>query len=490
MNKRKKSRVLRKNKLVTMIKGKFYTGLPSEMLARSRVVNRQNTNFFWPDETDMVSVADKSKRTPAKVSSTAPASVTNFNNESTNSTDIKPKELFRKQLTSGIEFYDNVNAKTPESRRRRFKKIDNVNLNNNDGHFQPERKKLETFSSKIEFYDFENETDVKNRQSSRNGRIEQPVKPMKKEIHINIDEVKQNKKDISDMNKKRISFREADEKTKGILKRSDDKSSTEKVVVKPLPKRGLLPKNMSKSVENISKMAKNAVEDDLKTEREPEKLSSIIKEVKQLNLSQERKPAYDRYERNEKDSYYRRSVNDRYDDEQKWNNKDYSRRGGYGDEPDYYHYSERGYRNDAPKSHNDRYDDRRGRDREYNDYNRYDRRQPQPREIYKSRRYDGSPIRDRYTPELRNYERYYERRSPIQRKPSDSYYEKTPRSVRYDEEYSTTSSSSNRSPEHLPQHLRTNIVLGTNNVRLQTQRPLSVRDSAVTRVGVGLPDYE
>lgn len=464
-----------------MIKGKFYTGLPSEMMTRSRVVNRQNTNFFWPDETDMVSVADKSKRTPAKSSSTAPA-VTNFNNESANSTDIKPKELFRKQLSSGIEFYDNVNAKTPESRRRRFKKIENVNLNNNnDNQYQPERKKLETFSSKIEFYDFENETDVKNGRNGRNRRIEQPVKPMKKDIDINIDDVKQNKKDISEMNKKRISF-QAEEKTKGILKRNDEKSSTEKVVVKPLPKRGLLPKNMSKSVENISKMAKNAVEDDLKMDKEPEKLSAIIKEVKQLNLSQERKPSYDRY-----------------DDESKWNNKDYSPRGGYRDEPDYYHYSERSYRNDAPKNlrYDDRYDDRRGRDREYNDYDRYDRRQPQPRETYRerryeerSRRYDESPIRERYTPEHRNYERDYERRSPIQRKASDSYYDKPSRSVRYDEENSTTTSSSNRSPEHLPQHLRTNIVLGTNNVRLQTQRPISVRNSAVTRVGVGLPDYE
>lgn len=476
-----------------MIKGKFYTGLPSEMMARSRVVNRQNTNFFWPDETDMVSVTDKSKRTPAKVSP-AP-NVTNFNNDTSNSPDIKPKELFRKQLSSGIEFYDNVNAKTPESRRRRFKKIDNVNLNNNDGQYQPEGKKLETFSSKIEFYDFEHEKDVKTGQNGRNGRIGQPVKSMKKEIDINIDEMEQNKKDIYEMNNKRISF-QAEEKTRGILKRSDGKSSTEKVVVKPLPKRVLLPKNMSKSVENISKMAETAVNDDLKMDKEPEKLSSIIREVKQLNLSQERKPSYDRYEKNETDNYYRRSAIDRYNDEPKWNNKDYSPRGEYRDEPDYHHYSERRYRNDGLKGprYDDRYDDRQVRDREYNDYNRYDRRQPQPREIHKERshHYDESPIRERNTGEFRNYERDYERRSPNQRKPFDSYYEKPPRSVRYDEEYSTTtsSSSSNRSPEHLPQHLRTNIVLGTNNVRLQTQRPLSVRDSAVTRVGVGLPDYE
>lgn len=467
-----------------MINGKFYTGLPSEMMARSRVVNRQETNFFWPDESHMESVSSKPKRTPSKVTSP----IVNYNNDTTDSTDIKPKELFRKQLTSGIEFYDNVNAKTPESRRRRFKKIDNVNLNNNrDNHFQPEKKKLETFSSKIEFYDFETKPDARN---ERKIKIEQPVEPMKKAVEEVI-----MKKESPEVNKKRISFRT---ETKGILKKSD---GAEKVVVKPLPKRGLLPKNLSKSVENISKMAKSAVEDDIKGNKEPEKLSTIINEVKQLNLSQDRKQNYDRYEPD--DDYYRRSSKNSY--EPRRNDEEYSgrhsekyeTRGGYRDEPDYYRYEERKYRND-----NYRNDERSPRDR---DYDRYEKspRSSQPHDDdrrYRPRKYDESPVRDaysppvrdRYSPDRRPYEREYERNSrkeesrPVEVKPSYEAYEKPSRNIRHEDEYS---SSISRTPKQLPQHLRSNILFN-GHVQPQAHRPISVRNSAVTRVGVGLPDIE
>lgn len=504
-----------------MIKGKFYSGLPSEMMTRSRAVDRQQTNFFWPDETDAESVSES----PRKRNITRSTTITtnnNNNNVDTTQSDIKPKELFRKQLSSGIQFYDNVNAKTPESRRRRFKKIDNINLNNNVMDFQPEKKKLETFSSKIEFYDFE--PDLKTKKNAKNDmNIEKHEKSVKTTNlpDVRNDDIK-TKNDSPEVSKKRISFRTM-EKTKSILKNSDEKPLVEKVMVKPLPKRGLLPKNMSKSVENISKLAKHFDDDDI-PEKKSETLSTIIKEVKNLNLTNEgtRKMAHD-YGQDEKDSYYRGP--DRVEPRRSNVSRDYDRDYGrkYPDKYDSRGYRESEYRyRSEEKSHNEPYRYNKRYDDDYDDRGdrnvvdrRYERSQnithSQRRDSYDYRdvphRYEESPIRGRRSP---NYDRYdYDRdyepeprpvkNAPLRdakppplrdvpRKPIDSYYDEPPkRNIRYEEdEYSTCIS---RKPAHTPQHLRSNILFN-GRVRPQNQRPLSVRNSAVTRVGVGLPDIE
>ncbi|XP_055299983.1 uncharacterized protein LOC129567291 [Sitodiplosis mosellana] len=491
-----------------MIKGKFYAGLPSEMMAResTRNVNRMESHFFWPDETDLVSVEPRSKRTISK----APPITTNNNNQTDIAkSDIKPKELVRKQLSSGIQFYDNVNAKTPEARRRHFKKIDNINLNNNnDSDFQPEKKKLETFSSKIEFYDFEHENNAKNGKPVNNNT--RNVEEMQKDEIKPKNEMK-SKNESPDVSKKRISFRtdeKATEKTKGILKNNEEKSTIEKVLVKPLPKRGLLPKNLSKSVENISKLAKDIDEIDTGADKKPEKLSTIIKEVKNLNLSSQKRNQNSDERDYERDSYGWNS--DRI--EPRRNNMDYDHHAdryesrGYRDEEYRYRNEERS-RNE-PYRYNDRYDDYHDRgDRGYVE-RRYERSQkvsyPQPRDTIeyrdRPRRYEESPIRsDRRSPnyDRHDYGREYEREpkrtairdsKPAPRKSIDSYYDEPPsRTVRHEEEeYSTCIS---QKPKHIPQHLRTNILFN-GRVGQQTQRPMSVRNSAVTRVGVGLPDYE
>lgn len=490
-----------------MINGKFYSGLTSEMMTRSRGVNRQQTNFFWPDETDSESVAPRTKRVVAKSSPITPNNHNKF--ESTQS-DINTKDLVRKQLSSGIQFYDNVNAKTPEARRRRFKKIDNINLNNNDIDFQPQQKKLETFSSKIEFYDFEHENNAKNGKIDKIENNEKPVKATNVQ-DIQKDDIK-TKMESPEVNKKRISFR-TEEKTKSILKNSDEKPLVEKVIVKPLPKRGLAPKNMSKSVENISKLAKSFVDDDV-SEKKSEKLSTIINEVKNLNLSN--KGTRNDYGRDEKDSYYR--GHDRPEPRRSNVDNDYDR--DYR-EPD--RYDNRGYRDseyryrteersrNEPYRYNNRYDDYDDRgDREYVD-RKYERSQrvsyaPQ-RDPYAYRdgphRYGESPARDSPIYPKDDYDRDYDaprrvRNAPIRdarpqsrdspRKPIEPYYDEPPkRSVRHEEdEYSSCIS---RKPKHTPQHLRSNILFN-GRVRPQAQRPMSVRNSAVTRVGVGLPDIE
>lgn len=486
-----------------MIKGKFYTGLTSEMMSRSKQVNRQATNFFWPDESETESVTPRSKRITSKQH--APISTNHKNNNTDASqTDISPRELSRKQLSSGIQFYDNVNAKTPESRRRRFKKIDNINLNNNDTDFQPEKKKLETFSSKIEFYDFEHEKNAKN------------DKPMKSRYvnEVRKDEIK-TRNESPDVTKKRISFQTHEkpvERTKSILKNSEEKSQIEKVLVKPLPKRGLLPKNLSKSVENISKLAKSVDDVDAKSETKPEKLSTIIREVKNMNLSSERSRKIDDYDRDDREPYYRDS--DRIEPRRNNIDRDYGPR--YSDRyddrinrDDEYRYRNEERGRNEPYKYNNRYDDYNNRsDRDYID-RRSERSQrisySQPRDSYeyreRTRRIEESPIRGRNSPIRRDYDRDYEIESrrertapirdakPIPRKSIETMYEEPPtRTERYDD-HDEYSSCISRKPKHIPQHLRTNILFN-GRVLPQTQRPMSVRNSAVTRVGVGLPDIE
>lgn len=511
-----------------MIKGKFYTGLPEKMMNRSRGMDRQQTHFYWPDESKAEETPSRKVR-PTKAKASPMTSATVNNSSTTASDDIKPKELFHKQLSSRIEFYDNVDAKTPEARRRRFKKIDNVNLNNlnnADSQYVPEKKKLETFSSKIEFYDFVDATKPATEVKRNNAAVIEPIK-QKQKIEID-DEPIRKPIERTDSMKKRISFqveKVSPEKTKSILK-NVDKSQPEKIAVKPLPKRGLLPKNMSKSVDNMSKLAKNTEDLNEKNGVEPdsEKLISIIREVKNMNLNEQKQPlrssmAKSRYadDDNDDDYGYSRAGNrrtnyqrgddygrrerERIGDERRYNRRYEDR---YDDEPVYDHYEERPYRREPPprSSRAERFDDRpvgRSPQRIDNDYyeshsNRYD--YPDSRRTPPGRRYndidDRSPRQSRIVPiEVKPYaeidrpipgrstpnrNRYEDR--PIERKPVD-------RGQRAYSEQPTAYSPADSGRSH--RHLRSNIFFNDDN-RQPTKRPLSVRDSAVTRVGVGLPD--
>lgn len=505
-----------------MIKGKFYTGLPEKMMNRSRGMDRQQTNFYWPDESEAEETPTRKVRpTNARASPMTSATVNNYSPSATG--DIKPKELFHKELSSRIEFYDNVDAKTPEARRRRFKKIDNVNLNNlnnADNQYVPEKKKLETFSSKIEFYDFVDT--AKPTEVKRNNAVAETIKQKQK---IEIDDEPHGKPiERTDSMKKRISFqveKASPERTKSILKNVDGKSQPEKMAVKPLPKRGLLPKNMSKSVDNMAKFAKSTEDLDGKSGAEPqsEKLISIIREVKNMNLSEQKQPArssvtknryvddYDdddygySHAGNRRNNYqpnndYGRRESDRINDERRYNRRLQER---YDCEPAY-EYNERPFRREPlPRSNRvERYEDRnvrRSPPRIIDDYYESHSKRfesPESRRTPPRRRYndmdDRSPRQSRNVPidvepyaESNRYSppnrmRYEDR--PIERKPID-------RGQRAHSEQPTNYSAANSGRSH--RHLRSNIFFN-DDIQQPSNRPLSVRDSAVTRVGVGLPD--
>lgn len=531
-----------------MINGKFYSGLTSQMMSRSRIVNRQETHFFWPDESKMEAVPSRKGRAS---SSLQPTTAVNNNDSAaknnnyapannklqrSDSTEIKPKELFRKQLSSGIEFFDNVDAKTPESRRRRFKKIDNINLNHSETTpYQPEKKKLETFSSKIEFYDYDDEpvkplkTDAnKAKKMSPNSAEAKPtntIEPIKGDGGASA-----RKSESPDVSKKRITFqadapKSGEQVTRGILKKNGGVEDKSVVEVKPLHKRGLLPKNLSKSVENLPKMAA-VIENDVKAQKsnKPETLSAIINEVNNLNLNtgeprnargrpslmagQRRESSPRRYdEYGDRPEYRDAEYRDRYDD-------------GY-DDGDYFDRYEPAPRPRVPYSTpRDAYETRRQRDSGHRVDERPVRggrgsRGPHPDD--RDLRHGGSFRDDRsdarhagqrgdYSARRSDRESAYagqrddrSPRYPAQRDDRSAGYGKHRDDYRSDaldslppyeealEEYGRVASS--QSPKHLPHHLRTSIL--TNGLpRPQSQRPLSVRNSAVTRVGVGLPDYE
>lgn len=427
------------------------------MIHRAVQQDRHQTNFFWPDESEAEEVPSRSRRRGSNAPAAAQATQA-ANNEK----DVKPKELFQKQLSSCIQFYDNVNAKTPEARRRRFKKIDNVNVNNVDSQFAPEKKKLETFSSKIEFYDF---VDKPNDAKCNNARP-------KPEIKMQDNDAPKKAIGSPDASKKRISFKS--EPAKGILKNAEkeEKKSAE-------PMSSLLPKHMSKSVDNMAKFAKSA-----EATEKPEKLSSIIREVKNMEIS----------------SRHRRNHD--YDDEDDF---DHYRKGPRRPPPPtgFYRDEDRGYYRRDPRDY--RYERPfNGRHVDYDDdydYDRRYRREPEPnaRSPRGERPQEGR--RPRHEPDTfenhRPSQRHVERRKPQNdgdeqpiRKPRNDEKEAEPSnniaSNAERREYYAESSSPQSSGNFQP-HLRSNITFSGANSP-QPNKPLSIRDSAVTRVGVGLPD--
>lgn len=110
-----------------MLNGKFYTGLTAKQLARPQSgapVDRLKSSFFWPDETDaQPSTQYRATGRAARQSATVAADKRLAAERANAAADAaaaaarKPKELFQQQLTSKIEFCDDQRL-TPKPRRR------------------------------------------------------------------------------------------------------------------------------------------------------------------------------------------------------------------------------------------------------------------------------------------------------------------------------------------------------------------------------------
>lgn len=135
---------------------KFFSGLPDRMMkGNAGGVNRQQTNFYWPNETDTEQFVPSRNRMRNRSMSTA-----SLMSQSQASSDAEESRRRKSQHNqSKIEFYDMPDAGTD---------TESV-YSRNKG------KKQETLKSRIEFYDF---VDTRNRQMDDDVQsvIERPVK--------------------------------------------------------------------------------------------------------------------------------------------------------------------------------------------------------------------------------------------------------------------------------------------------------------------------
>lgn len=153
--------IKQENSQEVMSSRKFFSGLPDRMMKGHGIVpNRQQTHFFWPNETDSEQfVPSRNNRLRNRSLSTA-----SLMSQSQASTDTEESKRRRSQNNqSKIEFYDMVDVGTDN---------ESVYSRAND---PTKHKKQETLKSRIEFYDY---ADPNNQQPDDDVQsvIERPVK--------------------------------------------------------------------------------------------------------------------------------------------------------------------------------------------------------------------------------------------------------------------------------------------------------------------------
>lgn len=145
---------------------KFFSGLPDTMMSKnnSTGVNRQATNFYWPNDSEAENFVSPRNRMRSRSASTA--SLMSQSQTSTDNEESRRRRLQQNQ--SKIEFYDTVDVPTDTESV--------VSSRERNRH-----KKMETLKSRIEFYDFVDGKNGKDADDDVQSVIERPVK-MKKEI--------------------------------------------------------------------------------------------------------------------------------------------------------------------------------------------------------------------------------------------------------------------------------------------------------------------
>lgn len=140
---------------IMAINGKFFSGLTDKMMNRtSNRPDRQRTNLYWPEEEDSIPANEynHANRTP-RMSSSRTSSISYDSQGSNNvwENDVNTRDLVKKQQQSNIQFYDYDDEFVPASR-----KITPSSTANNLPMDVPSQvnRKLQTLKSRIEFYDF------------------------------------------------------------------------------------------------------------------------------------------------------------------------------------------------------------------------------------------------------------------------------------------------------------------------------------------------
>lgn len=148
-----------------MLNGKFYTGLPEKMMNRGpNGVDRQRTNIFWPEEENTPSIHEYSpskglngrRRPSTSRESSSRTSSISYDSQNSLCDDINTRDLVRKQQASKIQFYDYDDSYVPPSRTITPSSVGR-NLSRESPEADLSHRKLETLKSRIEFYDYVDE---------------------------------------------------------------------------------------------------------------------------------------------------------------------------------------------------------------------------------------------------------------------------------------------------------------------------------------------
>lgn len=148
-------------------------------------VDRQRTNMYWPEEENTPSVHEFSpsrnlnggRRRPSS-SRDSSSRTSSISSQSGLFDDVNTRELVRKQQESKIQFYDYDQAHVPPSRTITPSSVAR-NLSRESPEADHSDRKLETLKSRIEFYDYVDEgpPPAATRPVPDNGRRESERRP-------------------------------------------------------------------------------------------------------------------------------------------------------------------------------------------------------------------------------------------------------------------------------------------------------------------------
>lgn len=123
----------------------------------SNGVDRQRTNMYWPEEENSPSIHEYSPSRNGRPSSRASSSRTSSVSYDSFGDDVNnTREMVRKQQESKIQFYDYDNSVVPPSRTITPSSVAK-NLSRESPEADPTDRKLQTLKSRIEFYDYVDE---------------------------------------------------------------------------------------------------------------------------------------------------------------------------------------------------------------------------------------------------------------------------------------------------------------------------------------------
>ncbi|EDW16617.2 uncharacterized protein Dmoj_GI10629 [Drosophila mojavensis] len=192
-----------------MLNGKFYTGLPPKMEGRpcGNGQNRQESHFFWPDDTRVDSAVETrvKRRNSLQLQSgaerphpTASQKLSSLQAEPT--PEVNTRQMFHKEFAkSSIQFYDNLqpsNSNTNSNNKSRLLNrarrevtpkltdVDPLPAVETAAEIDPSAaRRNQAYSSKIQFYDYVNTNDADTTQNN----VRRPKMDMnnKREVELN-----------------------------------------------------------------------------------------------------------------------------------------------------------------------------------------------------------------------------------------------------------------------------------------------------------------